>query len=159
MKPLVTCLWFDGRAMEAAEFYVSLIPNSRIGAVTPYPAEAPGAQPGQVMTVEFELNGQPFIGLNGGAMYQFSEAISLQIACADQAEIDRCWDALTADGGEPGRCGWCKDRFGLSWQVTPEQLPRLLKPDNPARARAVMDAFMGMDKFDIAALEAAGRDA
>lgn len=157
MKPLVTCLWFDDQAEAAAAFYVGLFPNSRISEVTPYPGDAPGKQAGQVMSVTFELNGQSFLGLNGGPMYRFSEAISLQIVCADQAEIDRYWTALTSDGGEEGPCGWCKDRFGLSWQVTPQRLPELLRPDDPARAKAVMAAFMQMRKFDVAALEAAGR--
>lgn len=159
MKPLVTCLWFDGEAEEAARFYVSLFPEAKLGAITPFPAKAPDAEVGGVMTVEFEIAGQRFLGLNGGPMYRFTEATSLQISCRDQAEIDRYWSALTGDGGQEGQCGWCKDRFGFSWQVVPEQLPRLLRPDNPGRAKAVMEAFMGMRKFDIAALEAAGRDA
>jgi predicted 3-demethylubiquinone-9 3-methyltransferase (glyoxalase superfamily) len=160
MNPFVTCLWFDDDAEDAARFYVSLFPDSKLGRITPYPADAPGGkQAGQTMTVEFEINGHKFMGLNGGTEFKFSEAISIQILCRDQAEIDRYWDALTSNGGEESVCGWCKDRWGLSWQVVPEQMPRLLAPDNPARAKAVMDAFMGMRKFDIATIEAAAHEA
>lgn len=151
MKPLTTFLWFNGQAEEAAKFYVSLFPDSRLGRVTPNPPGAPG-EPGTPLTVEFELMGQAFVGLNGGPMFKFSEAVSFQIPCDSQAEIDRYWDALTADGGEPGPCGWCKDRFGLSWQVTPSIMPQLL---NGPKAPAVTAAFMKMSKFDIAALEKA----
>ena len=159
MNPFVTCLWFDDDAEAAARFYVSLFPNSKLGRITPYPSDAPGGKTaGQIMTVEFEINGQQFLGLNGGTEFKFNEAISIQIPCKDQAEIDRYWDALTKNGGEEGPCGWCKDRWGLSWQVVPEQMSKLLAADNPARARAVMDAFMQMKKFDIAKIEAAARE-
>ncbi|MBX3482954.1 VOC family protein [Phenylobacterium sp.] len=160
MQPFVTCLWFDSEAEEAAAFYTQLFPDSKLGAVTPYASESPGGKkPGDVMTVEFEINGQKFLGLNGGPLFRFDEAISIQVVCADQAEIDRYWDAIVGNGGEEGPCGWCKDRWGLSWQITPEQLPKLLAPDNPARAKAVTDAFMQMKKLDIAAIEAAARRA
>ena len=159
MNPFVTCLWFDKEAEEAARFYTSLFPDSKLGRVTPYPADAPGnKKAGQTMTVEFEINGQQFLGLNGGTEFKFNEAISIQVLCKDQAEIDRYWDALTKNGGEESVCGWCKDRWGLSWQVVPEEIPKLLAADNPARARAVMDAFMQMKKFDIAQIEAAARE-
>ena len=160
MSFLVTCLWFDGKAEEAAQFYVSLFPNSKVGAVTPYLSDAPGGnKAGDPMTVEFELDGQKFVGLNGGADFKFNEAISFQIPCRDQAEIDRYWNAIVGNGGEESVCGWCKDRFGLSWQVFPEQLPKLLAPDNPARAKAATAAFMQMKKLDIAEIEAAARAA
>jgi predicted 3-demethylubiquinone-9 3-methyltransferase (glyoxalase superfamily) len=159
MNPFVTCLWFDKEAEEAARFYVSLFPDSKLGRVTPYPSAAPGAkQAGQTMTVEFQINGQEFVGLNGGPQFKFNEAISIQVMCKTQAEIDRYWDALVGNGGEEGPCGWCKDRWGLSWQIVPEQMSKLLAPDNPARAKAVMDAFMQMKKFDIATIEAAARE-
>jgi len=149
---LVTCLWFNGQAEDAARFYVSLFPNSKMGRITPTPKGAPGV-PGKPLTVEFELNGQAFIGLNGGPNFTFSEAISFQVPCDTQAEIDRYWDALTADGGEPGPCGWCKDRFGLSWQVVPTIMPELLS--QPDKAEKVTAAFMKMSKFDLATIKAA----
>jgi predicted 3-demethylubiquinone-9 3-methyltransferase (glyoxalase superfamily) len=158
MQPFTTCLWFDHQAEEAAKFYVSLFPDSKLGPVTPYPSDMPGGAAGRAMTVEFELNGQKFVGLNGGPVFRFSEACSFQIPCESQAEIDRYWDALTADGGEPGNCGWCKDRFGLSWQVVPRDLPRYLDPKDPARARRVADTFLKMGKLDLAAIEAAARE-
>ena len=151
MKRLTTFLWFDGQAEEAAKFYISLFPDSKLGRTTPNPPGAPG-EPGTPLTVDFELMGQPFVGLNGGPMYKFTEAISFQIPCESQAEIDRYWEALTAGGGEPGQCGWCKDRFGVSWQVVPAILPQLL---NGPKAAQVTAAFMQMRKFDIAALERA----
>ena len=155
MSKVAPCLWLDGKAEEAARFYVSLFPNSKLGAITPYPSDIEGNTKGQVMTVEFELNGQRFVGLNGGPEFKFSEAISFQIPCADQAEIDRYWDAFTRDGGEESVCGWCKDRFGLSWQVFPENMPKYLDPSDPARAKRVSDAFLQMKKLDYAATEAA----
>ncbi|MBL8770024.1 MAG: VOC family protein [Phenylobacterium sp.] len=160
MKPFITCLWFDSAAEEAARFYVSLFPNSRLGTITRYAADAPGGKKaGDTLTVEFELNGQAFVALDGGPMFTFNEAISIQVPCEDQAEIDRYWDALTADGGSEQPCGWCKDRWGLSWQITPAILPRLLSDGGPAQARAVTEAFMGMTRMDIAALEAAAAGA
>lgn len=157
MQPLITCLWFNGQAEEAAKFYVSLFPNSKLGAITPYPSDIEGARKGEVMTVEFELGGQKFVGLNGGPEFKFSEAISFQIPCESQAEIDRYWDAFTANGGEESVCGWCKDRFGLSWQVFPQNMPKYLDPSDPARAKRVSDAFLQMKKIDFAAIEAAAR--
>jgi predicted 3-demethylubiquinone-9 3-methyltransferase (glyoxalase superfamily) len=150
MRPITTFLWFDGQAEAAAKFYVSLFPDSRLGRVTPRPPNVPGS--GSAITVEFELMGRPFVGLNGGPDFKFSEAVSFQIPCETQAEIDRYWAALTADGGEEGPCGWCKDRFGLSWQVAPAIMPELL---NGPRAAEVTAAFMRMKKFDLAAIEAA----
>lgn len=153
MQPLTTCLWFDGHAEDAAKLYVSLFPNSKVGAVVRYPSDIEGNKQGQVMTVDFELNGQAFVGLNGGPDFKFSEAISFQIPCEDQAEIDRYWNAFVDDGGEEGVCGWCKDRFGLSWQIMPKDMPRWMS--DPASAKRVSDAFLKMKKLDYAVLEAA----
>jgi predicted 3-demethylubiquinone-9 3-methyltransferase (glyoxalase superfamily) len=140
-------LWFDGQAEAAANFYVSVFPNSRIKTIARYPENAPGAA-GSVMTVEFELDGLPYVALNGGPNFKFSEAVSFVINCKDQAEIDRYWDTLTADGGEPGPCGWLKDKFGLSWQVVPD-VPGLF--DDPG----AFHAMLKMTKLDIAKLQAA----
>jgi predicted 3-demethylubiquinone-9 3-methyltransferase (glyoxalase superfamily) len=150
MHPITTFLWFDGQAEEAARFYVSVFPESRLTGVTPRPAGAPG--PGAVITAEFELMGRPFVGLNGGPGFRFNEAVSFQVSCDTQAEIDRYWAALTADGGEEGPCGWCKDRFGVSWQVSPAIMPELLKGP---RAAEVVAAFMKMKKFDLATVRTA----
>ncbi len=156
MSKLTTCLWFDGRGEEAARFYVSLFPGSKLGKVTPYPEGTPSPLPvGSAMTVEFELCGAPFLALNGGPEFKFTEAVSLQIHCKDQAEVDRYWNALTADGGEESVCGWCKDRFGFSWQVVPEVLPKLMADPDRDRANRATAAMMGMRKLDIAQLEAA----
>src|SRR5580765_747190 len=125
MSKITTCLWFDTQGEDAANFYVSLFPNSRVGNISHYGPDAPRPE-GTVMTVEFELDGTPFVALNGGPNFTFNEAISFQVSCADQDEVDRYWNAFTADGGEDGPCGWVKDRFGVSWQVVPTALPRLL---------------------------------
>ena len=147
-------LWFDTQALEAAEYYCSIFPDSRVVNVTHYTEAAPG-KAGQVLTVDFELQGQRFTALNGGPEFTFSEAISLMIECADQVEIDRYWAELTSGGGEEGPCGWCKDRYGLSWQVTPAGLDSLFGDDDPERARRAMAAMFKMHKLDIAALKAA----
>jgi len=147
-------LWFDTQALEAAEYYCSIFPDSRVVNVTHYTEAAPG-KAGQVLTVDFELRGQRFTALNGGPEFTFSEAISLMIECADQVEIDRYWAELTSGGGEEGPCGWCKDRYGLSWQVTPAGLDSLFGDDDPERARRAMEAMFKMHKLDIAALKAA----
>jgi predicted 3-demethylubiquinone-9 3-methyltransferase (glyoxalase superfamily) len=151
MTTITPCLWFDGNGQEAAELYVSVIPNSRITDMSHYGPDQPG-QEGAVMTVSFELAGQAYLALNGGPHYKFTEAISLQVSAVDQGEVDRYTDQLTAGGGEVGPCGWIKDRFGLSWQITPEDLPKLLSDPNPVRANAAMQAMMGMKKIDIQAL-------
>ena len=130
------CLWFDGNAEEAAEFYVGLLPDSRITKVWRTPAETPAGPEGTVLTVDFTVGGQQFQGLNGGSDFTFNEAVSFVIECDDQAEVDRLWAALTADGGEPGPCGWLKDRFGLGWQVIPRRLNELLDDPDPGRARS-----------------------
>jgi predicted 3-demethylubiquinone-9 3-methyltransferase (glyoxalase superfamily) len=148
-----TMLWFDHQAEEAARFYVSVFPNSKIRRIARRPANAPGT-PGDVMLVEFELDGRKLSALNGGPVFKLSEAVSLVIECRDQAEIDRYWEALTADGGEESQCGWLKDKFGLSWQVTPAIIPELLSGD-PVKAGKAMGAVMTMKKLDLAAIEAA----
>lgn len=157
MKTITPFLWFDGNAEEAAAFYVDLFPDSRIDKVMRSPAENPSTAKGKVLVVEFTLSGQGFAGLNGGPQYRFTEAVSFAIDCADQAEVDRYWAALTADGGEPGPCGWCKDRFGLSWQVVPRRMMELLWSDDGAAAERAMKAMMSMGKLDVAALEAAAQ--
>jgi predicted 3-demethylubiquinone-9 3-methyltransferase (glyoxalase superfamily) len=150
---IVPNLWFDAQALEAAEFYCGIFPNSEITGVEHYSEAGPG-EPGSVFIVAFTLDGQPFMAINGGPQFPFTEAISLQVDCADQAEIDRYWAALT-DGGQEVQCGWLKDRFGLSWQVAPADMGGLLFSDDPERARRATEAMMGMVKIDIAAIVAA----
>ncbi|WP_299015966.1 VOC family protein [uncultured Caulobacter sp.] len=157
MSKISPFLWFDKEAEEAARFYVSLFPNSRIVSVNGLPVDLPhtGAKAGSVITVNFELDGQAYIAMNGGPGHPFTDAISLMIDCDGQDDVDRYWDALTADGGQGVACGWLKDRFGLSWQVTPRQLMEMTTgPDREAAAR-VFQAMMGMVKIDVAALKAA----
>jgi predicted 3-demethylubiquinone-9 3-methyltransferase (glyoxalase superfamily) len=151
MTTITPCLWFDGNGLEAAELYISVIPNSRITDVSHYGPDQPG-QEGAVLTVAFELAGRPYTALNGGPQFKFTEAISLQLSAADQGEVDRYTEQLTADGGEVGPCGWVKDRFGLSWQVVPEELVKLVGDANPVRANAAVQAMLGMTKIDIQAL-------
>lgn len=158
MNSLTPCLWFDDQAQEAMSLYCSLLPNSRLGEVTRYVRDAPGGKKaGEVMTVNAILMGVPVIALNGGPMFRFTEAVSFQVPCDTQEEIDRYWNGLLAGGGVPGPCGWLKDRFGLSWQVTPAILPELLAQSDRAAAQRVTDAFMKMGKFDLAAIKAAAR--
>ena len=154
MPAITPCLWFDTQGEEAATFYVSVFPNSRILSTSHYGDAGPGPA-GSVLTVEFELDGQPFTALNGGPEFTFSEAVSFQIDCANQEEVDYYWSGLTVDGGEEGPCGWVKDRFGLSWQVVPRRLVELLADPDAARAQRAMQAMLGMKKLDVAALEAA----
>ena len=151
MTTITPCLWFDGNGMEAAEYYVSVMPNSRITDVSYYGPDQPGKE-GSVLTVAFELAGRSFTALNGGPQYKFTEAISLQLSAADQDEVDQYTERLTADGGEVGPCGWVKDRFGLSWQVVPDALLELIGDPNPLRANAAVQAMLGMTKIDIQAL-------
>jgi predicted 3-demethylubiquinone-9 3-methyltransferase (glyoxalase superfamily) len=146
-------LWFDTEAEEAAEFYTSVFPNSRIVSVAHY-TEAGPRPAGTVMVVEWELDGQRFVGINGGPEFKFSEAVSLQINCETQEDIDYYWDKLT-EGGEEGPCGWCKDKYGLSWQVTPTGMDELFSDPDPTRAERAMRAMFEMKKLDIAALKAA----
>lgn len=154
MQKITTYLWFDNQAEEAAEFYVSLFKNSKILNVSRYGDGGPGPK-GTAMTVTFQLDGQQFIALNGGPHLKFTEAISLLVNCESQREVDELWEKLTAGGGEPGNCGWLKDRWGLSWQIIPTALPRLLGDRDPARARRAMEAMLKMHKIDIGALERA----
>ena len=151
--PFVTCLWFDTEAEEAANFYAGIFPGSKLGAIYHHTEAGPGPV-GSVLLVEFELNGQKFSALNGGPEYTFSEAVSFQIDCADQAEVDHYWEKLS-EGGEEGPCGWLKDRFGLSWQVVPIRLTELLSDPDGAKAQRVMACMMQMGKIEIAELEAA----
>jgi predicted 3-demethylubiquinone-9 3-methyltransferase (glyoxalase superfamily) len=154
MQKISPFLWFDNQAEEAAEFYVSIFDNSSVTNVSRYSEGAPVAA-GTAMGVSFVLDGVEFQALNAGPAFTFSEAISFFINAETQEEIDYLWDALTADGGEPGRCGWLKDRFGLSWQVVPSVLGKLLSDPDPEAAGRVMQAMLGMGKLDIAALQAA----
>jgi predicted 3-demethylubiquinone-9 3-methyltransferase (glyoxalase superfamily) len=151
MDAFTTCLWFDTQGEEAARFYTGIFPDSSMGKVTPYPA---GERAGQTMTVDFVLNGSKFVALNGGPEFTFNEAISLQIDCSSQEEVDHYWEGLTA-GGEEGPCGWLKDRYGVSWQVVPNELTTLLQDPDAGRSQRAMAAMMTMKKIDIAALKAA----
>lgn len=157
MSHLTTCLWFNGNALEAAQFYVSVFADGPGGAEitgTDYYPEGAQLPPDTVLTVEFQLAGQRFVALNGGPEFSFSEAVSIQVPCRDQAEIDHYWDALQADGGAESQCGWLKDRFGFSWQVVPDA--PVLRPQDSAETNSrVYTALMQMRKIDLAALEAA----
>jgi predicted 3-demethylubiquinone-9 3-methyltransferase (glyoxalase superfamily) len=154
MPKITPFLWFDDQAEEAADFYVSLFPNSRIVHVAGKPPSGRGPE-GKAQTVVFELDGVRIIALNGGPHFSFTEAVSFSIDCKDQAEIDYYWDRLTADGGKPSQCGWLKDRFGFSWQVVPSVLPELLGDPDPEKARRATEAMFKMTKLDIAALRQA----
>ena len=153
MDRFITCLWFDDRGEEAARFYTSTFPNSKLGEIARYGSAGPRPE-GMVMTVAFELNGQKFVALNGGPHFTFNEAISFQVMCADQDEVDKYWSVLS-DGGEEGPCGWLKDRFGLSWQIVPVRLPELLGDPDAERAQRVMAAMLEMKKIEIGELERA----
>ena len=155
MTRLFPCLWFDGNAEEAADFYATLLPDSHVENVWRSPAETPSGPAGMVLTVDFTVAGQRFQGLNGGPNFTFNEAVSFVIECADQAEVDRLWDALSKNGGEPGPCGWVKDRFGLSWQVVPRRLEELINDPDTGRARRAMEAMLRMGKIEVAELERA----
>jgi predicted 3-demethylubiquinone-9 3-methyltransferase (glyoxalase superfamily) len=155
MSKIATCLWFDGTAEEAANFYASVFPDSRVTAVHRAATDYPAGRAGEVLTVEFTVCGQAFLGLNGGGGHPFSEAISFQIFTEDQAETDRYWQAIVGNGGAESACSWCRDRYGVSWQIVPRALMAALgDPDRAAAARA-MTAMMTMRKIDIAAIEAA----
>jgi predicted 3-demethylubiquinone-9 3-methyltransferase (glyoxalase superfamily) len=155
MSKISPCLWFNGEAEAAAEHYTGIFPDSRILSVDRAPADTPSGPKDMVLTVNFSLAGQTFIALNGGPDFQFNESISFSIDCDDQAEVDRYWDALIAGGGEPSVCGWLKDRFGVSWQVIPRQLPEMLQsPDRDAAGRA-MEAMLKMTKIEVKGLEEA----
>jgi predicted 3-demethylubiquinone-9 3-methyltransferase (glyoxalase superfamily) len=150
-------LWFDGKAEEAMNFYVSVFKNSKVGGVTRYGDAGPGPK-GSAMTVEFELEGQRFVGLNGGPQYKFTPAISFTVDCKSQAEVDHYWSKLS-EGGRTDRCGWLQDRYGLSWQIVPSALPKLLGDKDRAKSKRVMEAMLKMDKLDIGVLQAASEGA
>jgi predicted 3-demethylubiquinone-9 3-methyltransferase (glyoxalase superfamily) len=151
------CLWYDGTALEAAQFYAQTFPDSAVGDVTRAPGDYPAGQEGQVLTVEFTVLGIPCLGLNGGPGLPHSEAFSFQVATDDQAETDRLWHAITDNGGQASECGWCKDKWGLSWQITPRALVAAIKDPDRAAAKRAFEAMMTMSKIDIAVIEAARR--
>lgn len=155
MSKISPCLWFDGEAEEAANFYVSLLPNSKINAVQKNTVDGPAGKAGSVLVAEFTLAGQSFMALNGGRRFEYTHAVSFKIDCEDQAEVDRLWEALTANGGEPGQCGWLKDRFGLHWQIVPTALLKYLGGSDREGAARAMKAMLGMTKLDIAGLKRA----
>jgi predicted 3-demethylubiquinone-9 3-methyltransferase (glyoxalase superfamily) len=155
MTRIIPCLWFDRAAEDAANFYVGLLPESRIDGVHRSPADYPSGKAGDVLTVEFTLAGQGFIAMNGGPNVPFTDALSLQIPCEDQAELDRIWDAFVGNGGTPVACGWIKDRWGVSWQVFPRRLPQMLGASDRAAAKRAMESMMTMVKIDLPELEGA----
>jgi predicted 3-demethylubiquinone-9 3-methyltransferase (glyoxalase superfamily) len=146
---MTTCLWFNGRAREAANFYTSIFPNSSVSDNWIAPTDTPGNQQGEEIVVNFKMFGQNFIGLNGGPQFPHSEAISFQIPCADQAEMDKFWDLLTADGGQESQCGWLKDKFGISWQVTSPEMTKYLGGSDAQGAQRATKAMLGMRKIDL----------
>jgi predicted 3-demethylubiquinone-9 3-methyltransferase (glyoxalase superfamily) len=154
MQSITPCLWFEANAEEAVAFYTSVFKDSKTTNVSYYGAGGP-LPAGTVLMIEFELNGLRLQALNGGPAFKFNEAISLSVSCDDQAEVDRLWDALTADGGEESMCGWLKDKFGLSWQIVPKRLLELLQDPDPEKAQRVMQAMLQMRKIDLPALEQA----
>jgi predicted 3-demethylubiquinone-9 3-methyltransferase (glyoxalase superfamily) len=155
MPRITPNLWFDTEALEAAKFYVSVFPNSEVTDITHYPDDAPN--PGGVLTVNFLLDGQEHTAINGGPQFTFDEAISLLINCKDQDEVDHYWDALTADGGQESDCGWLKDKFGLSWQIIPSSLGRMLSDEDGTKSKRTVDAMLQMDKLDLERLRKAFR--
>jgi predicted 3-demethylubiquinone-9 3-methyltransferase (glyoxalase superfamily) len=155
MSKITPCLWFDGEAEEAANFYVSLLPGSKIETVQKNSVDGPAGKAGTVLVVEFTLAGQRFMALNGGMRFEYTHAVSFKIDCEDQTEVDRLWDGLLANGGQAERCGWLKDRYGLSWQIVPTALPKYLGGADRAGAQRAMQAMLGMVKLDIAGLKKA----
>ena len=155
-KKMATCLWFDrGQAREAAEFYAAIFPDSHVDARHAAPADCPAGEQGDELTVEFTVLGAPFLGLNAGPAFKFNEAVSFQVYTDTQEETDRYWNAIVGNGGQESQCGWCKDRFGLSWQITPRALMNAIADPDRAAAKRAMEAMMGMKKIDIAAIERA----
>ena len=154
-RKISPCLWFDGRAEEAAGFYTSIFPDSRIDHIERSSIDYPGGKTGDVILVEFTLAGLSYQALNGGPHDQFNDAISLSVTCKDQAEVDRLWDSLTADGGKPVQCGWLKDKFGVSWQIVPEEFVTMMRDKDRRRSKRVMEAMMQMVKLDVAKLRRA----
>ena len=158
MQKITPFLWFDKEAEEAAEYYTTIFDNSKIVDVLRWGEAGPG-EPGSVLTVDFEIEGQRFTALNGGPEFKFSEAVSFFVECEDQAEVDQLWTTLTADGGQESQCGWLKDKFGLSWQIIPKALPELLSDEDPKRANAAMNAMLKMQKIQVDELEKAAANA
>jgi len=152
---LTTCLWFNGQARQAAQFYTSIFPNSSMGSNWVAPTETPGNEQGEEVYVDFTIFGQPFMALNGGPQFPHSEAISFQIPCKDQTEIDHYWEILTADGGQESQCGWLKDKFGVSWQVISPELGKYLGGDSPEGTQAATQAMLQMTKLDLSELKRA----
>jgi predicted 3-demethylubiquinone-9 3-methyltransferase (glyoxalase superfamily) len=157
MQKVTPCLWYDGDAEEAAAFYVTLLPDSRIDKVVRSPADNPSMKEGGVLLVEFTLAGQKYSGLNGGPQFRFTEAVSFMVHCEDQEEVDRLWNAILENGGEPSACGWIKDRWGLAWQITPHRLLEMLASEDREAARRAMEKMMEMVKLELAEIEAAYR--
>ena len=155
MSKVSPCLWFDGEAEEAAKFYVSLLPDSKIETIQKNVIDSVSGKAGSVLVVEFTLAGQSFMALNGGTRFEYTHAVSFRIDCADQAEIDRLWEALCAGGGQAERCGWLRDRYGVFWQIVPGALPKYLGGEDRAGAQRAMQALLGMVKLDIAVLKKA----
>jgi len=156
-RNIAVCLWFDGNAEEAANFYAATFRDSHVDAVHRAPGDYPAGQQGNVLTVEFTVLGMPFLGLNGGPQFKFDEAVSFQVYTRDQAETDHLWNAIVGNGGAESECGWCKDRFGLSWQITPRALMDAFTDPDRAASKRAFDAMMTMQKIDIAKIEAARR--
>ena len=155
MSRISSCLWFDGEAEEAAKFYVSLLPDSRIENIQNNTVDGPAGKAGTVLVVDFTLGGQRFMALNGGTRFEYTHAVSFKIDCADQAEVDRLWDTLSANGGSVEQCGWLKDRYGVSWQIVPTVLAKYLGGPDAAGAKRPMQALLGMVKLDIEGLKRA----
>lgn len=153
----IICLWYDGTALDAATFYAKTFPDSAVGGVNRAPGDYPSGQQGDVLTVDFTVLGIPCMGLNGGPAFTHTEAFSFQVLTEDQAETDRYWNAIVDNGGQESQCGWCKDRWGLSWQITPRVLMEAISSSDPDVAKRAFDAMMGMGKIDVAAIEAAVR--
>lgn len=156
-RNIAVCLWFDGDAEEAANFYADTFPDSHVDAVHRAPGDYPSGKQGDVLTVEFTVLGMPFLGLNGGSNFKFNEAVSFQVYTSDQAETDRYWSAIVGNGGAESACSWCKDRYGLSWQIVPRVLIDAISDPDPAAAKRAFEAMMTMTRIDIAAIEAARR--
>ena len=157
MAKNVICLWYDGTAEDAANFYARTFPNSAVGAVLRAPGDYPSGEEGDVLTVEFTVIGLPCVGLNGGPTIEHNEAFSFQVITDDQSETDRYWHAIVSNGGAESQCGWCKDRWGISWQITPRVLMDALSDRDRSAAKRAFEAMMGMKKIDVAAIEAARR--